>query len=132
MNLGGRSVFWSGLIPRMREWELAFWPQPVREHLSGGGYADAETLLTRRNAALVHEFLAGEGLGRDSIDVIGFHGQTVLHRPERRLTVQLGDGAALAAETGIAVVYDLRAADVAARYPYSDKPSPTCVQKCVP
>ena len=31
-----------------------------------------------------------------SIDVIGFHGQTVLHRPERRLTVQIGDGAALA------------------------------------
>ena len=31
-----------------------------------------------------------------AIDVIGFHGQTVLHRPERRLTVQIGDGAALA------------------------------------
>ena len=32
-----------------------------------------------------------------TIDVIGFHGQTVLHRPERQLTVQIGDGRALAA-----------------------------------
>ena len=48
------------------------------------------------------------------IDVIGFHGQTVLHRPEDRLTVQIGDGAALARATGMPVVYDFRAADVAA------------------
>jgi choline dehydrogenase-like flavoprotein len=48
MNLGGRSVFWSGLIPRMRDWELQFWPDPVRAHLSGGGYAQAETLLRKR------------------------------------------------------------------------------------
>ena len=46
--------------------------------------------------------------------MIGFHGQTVLHRPERGVTVQLGDGPALAARLGIAVVYDFRAADVAA------------------
>ena len=46
--------------------------------------------------------------------MIGFHGQTVLHQPERRITVQLGDGAALAARLGIPVVYDFRAADVAA------------------
>src|SRR5690606_30092365 len=42
------------------------------------------------------------------------HGQTVLHAPERRLTVQLGDGPLLARLSGIEVVYDLRAADVAA------------------
>ena len=46
--------------------------------------------------------------------MVGFHGQTVLHQPERRLTVQLGDGQALAARLGIPVVYDFRAADVAA------------------
>jgi hypothetical protein len=48
MNVGGRSVFWSGLIPRMREWELAWWPQAMREDLSGGGYAAAETVLRKR------------------------------------------------------------------------------------
>jgi anhydro-N-acetylmuramic acid kinase len=45
---------------------------------------------------------------------VGFHGQTVLHRPEARLTVQIGDGAALARELRIPVVHDFRAADVAA------------------
>jgi len=46
--------------------------------------------------------------------VIGFHGQTVLHRPERRLTIQIGDGRVLVERLGIPVVYDFRAADVAA------------------
>ena len=45
--------------------------------------------------------------------MIGFHGQTVLHRPEKALTVQIGDGALLARETGIALVYDMRANDMA-------------------
>src|SRR6202040_3010924 len=49
-----------------------------------------------------------------AVDVVGFHGQTVLHRPELRLTVQLGDGAALARRLGRTVVHDFRAADVAA------------------
>ena len=46
--------------------------------------------------------------------VIGFHGQTVLHRPEQHLTIQLGNGRVLADRLGIPVVYDFRAADVAA------------------
>ena len=45
-------------------------------------------------------------------DVIGFHGQTVLHRPNLALTLQLGDGEALAQATGIDVVYDMRANDM--------------------
>ena len=53
-------------------------------------------------------------LDAGTIDVVGFHGHTVLHAPEQRLTVQIGDGALLAKSTGIDVVYDLRAADVAA------------------
>jgi anhydro-N-acetylmuramic acid kinase len=48
------------------------------------------------------------------IDIVGFHGQTVLHRPEKRLTVQIGDAAALAKAIHIPVVHDFRAADVAA------------------
>src|SRR5262249_19245590 len=52
-----------------------------------------------------------------AIDIIGFHGQTVLHRPERRLTVQIGDGRALARRFGLPVAFDFRAADVAAGGP---------------
>jgi anhydro-N-acetylmuramic acid kinase len=46
--------------------------------------------------------------------VIGAHGQTVRHRPERGYTLQLIDGARLAERTGLAVVTDFRSADIAA------------------
>lgn len=35
LNLGGRSIFWSGLIPTIQGWELEFFPQTVREDLAG-------------------------------------------------------------------------------------------------
>jgi anhydro-N-acetylmuramic acid kinase len=79
-----------------------------------GALAEAERLVTRAHGEAVESFLRDHSLARNAVDVIGFHGQTVLHRPERRLTVQIGDGHALAAMLGIAVVCDLRAADVAA------------------
>jgi anhydro-N-acetylmuramic acid kinase len=47
-------------------------------------------------------------------DVIGFHGQTILHQPDRRRTWQVGDAAELAWRTGTPVVHDFRSADVAA------------------
>jgi len=76
--------------------------------------AQVERELTERHAAAVEQFLRAQGLAAGDIAVIGFHGHTVLHAPERRLTVQLGDGPLLARRTGIDVVYDLRAADCAA------------------
>jgi len=76
--------------------------------------AEAEAVVTRAHADAVAAFLLENDLSRADIAVIGFHGQTVLHRPALGLTVQLGDGAALARATGIKVVHDLRAADVAA------------------
>ena len=79
-----------------------------------GVLADAEELVTRAHAEAVTSFLQANNLSRTDIDVVGFHGQTVLHRPERKLTVQVGDGRALAKTLGIPVVFDLRAADVAA------------------
>src|SRR3712207_9367599 len=69
-------------------------------------------MVTRLHAEAVEAFLHEQGMSPKSIDVIGFHGQTVLHRPESRLTVQLGDGAALAKRLRIPVGYDLRAADM--------------------
>src|SRR3712207_6214633 len=77
-----------------------------------GRYPEAEDLVTGLHAEAVGAFLRDQGLGPEGVDVIGFHGQTVLHRPESRLTVQLGDGQALARRLRIPVVYDLRAADV--------------------
>jgi anhydro-N-acetylmuramic acid kinase len=76
--------------------------------------AEAERLIDDAHAEAVESFLVANGLQRGEVAVIGFHGQTLLHRPERRLTLQIGDGRALAARLGIPVVYDFRAADVAA------------------
>ncbi len=73
-----------------------------------------EQYLTELHAEAVGHYLADHQIAADSIDLVGFHGQTVLHRPEAGLTVQLGDGALLARRLGRPVVYDLRAADVAA------------------
>jgi len=47
------------------------------------------------------------------VDLIGFHGQTVLHRPEQRRTIQLGDAAGLARVCAIDVVGDFRSHDIA-------------------
>ncbi|KAB2919856.1 MAG: anhydro-N-acetylmuramic acid kinase [Hyphomicrobiaceae bacterium] len=73
-----------------------------------------EQELTDAHAAVVADFLRAQALRPADIAVIGFHGHTVLHRPELRLTVQLGDGDRLAHATGIDVVHDLRAADIEA------------------
>lgn len=74
----------------------------------------AEQYLTDLSAEAVAHFLQDIQMGPENIDVIGFHGHTVSHAPERRMTVQIGDGARLAKATGIPVVYDMRAADVLA------------------
>jgi anhydro-N-acetylmuramic acid kinase len=47
------------------------------------------------------------------VGLIASHGHTTFHVPSRKMTAQLGDGAAIAAETKLPVVTDLRALDVA-------------------
>lgn len=74
----------------------------------------AEDMITRRHILAVRQLLATAGVDLDAVDVIGFHGQTIAHRPDRGWTWQIGDGAAMAQALGITVVNDLRSADVAA------------------
>ncbi len=76
-------------------------PQSIRE---------AERVLTEKHAEAVTALVAKTG----PVGLIGFHGQTILHRPERRWTWQIGDGALLARLTGTDVVNDFRSADVKA------------------
>ena len=79
-----------------------------------GVLAQAEDFVTRVHAETVEAFLETEQIARADVALVGFHGQTVLHRPEAKLTVQIGDGAALAKRLRIPVAYDFRADDVAA------------------
>jgi anhydro-N-acetylmuramic acid kinase len=90
----------------------------LRERLRGvlggkGAVAEVERLLTLAHAEAVEAFLAEAGLARRSIDLIGFHGHTILHEPEQGRTWQIGDGALLAEATGIDVVHDFRSQDMA-------------------
>jgi len=76
--------------------------------------AELEGELTDRHAEAVERLLREAGLSAGEIDLIGFHGQTLLHRPEAGLTWQLGDPARLARRLGVPVVGDFRSTDIAA------------------
>ncbi len=74
----------------------------------------AEKALTDAHIDAVQRWSRDSGQSVSSLDVVGFHGQTITHRPERHFTWQLGDGARLARALGVQVVNDLRMADVEA------------------
>lgn len=78
----------------------ARWPDPD----PGPARGAAEAVLHATHLAAVAA-LPGAAL-------VGFHGQTVLHRPEAGVTVQIGDAAALARACGLPVVADFRCQDV--------------------
>lgn len=84
---------------------------PRAEH----GDLDAlERAVSDAHAEAVARFIADEGLRASDIDLVGLHGQTVFHAPQRRFTRQLGLGRHVATKLGIDVVYRFRHADVAA------------------
>jgi anhydro-N-acetylmuramic acid kinase len=93
------------------------YPDELREGLRailGGQGAVAEI---ERQITLFHAEVAGKLLdraGNPAIDLVGFHGHTILHRPDQRRTWQIGDGALLAELLGVPVINDFRSADVAA------------------
>ena len=78
------------------------------------GRAAVEAELTRRHAGAVRGLLAGLPPDHPRPVLAGFHGHTIDHRPDEGVTVQIGDGAALARSLGIPVVDDFRSADIAA------------------
>ncbi len=81
-------------------------------------FAEAEAAVADEHFAAAETFLAANGLTWSDIDLIGMHGQTVLHeRPADGVvgrTVQLGDAQRLANLTAVPVAFDFRSADVAA------------------
>jgi len=70
--------------------------------------------LTERHAEAIELLITEAGIAREDVAVVGFHGQTLHHDPAHGVTVQIGDGAALARRLGLPVVSDFRTADVAA------------------
>ena len=90
--------------------------QALERHAPGpDALIDAVTAeLTGLHAIAVHRLLAATGTDHEDVALIGFHGHTVAHRPDRGWTWQIGDGALLSAATRIPVIYDFRTDDVAA------------------
>ncbi len=83
--------------------------------LEDKGDVEAAThMLTLRHIDAVEALLAQSQIPRAEVALLGFHGQTILHAPERGITQQIGDAALLASRTRIPVIADFRSADVAA------------------
>jgi anhydro-N-acetylmuramic acid kinase len=80
---------------------------------SVGPVEQVEQMLTQLHADAVQTLLVQAGINPDDVDLIGFHGHTVLHDPAQSRTWQIGDGAFLSEATGIDVVCDFRSNDVA-------------------
>lgn len=93
----------------------------IHDAIAAGGPAQLCRLHARLGewfAAAALDAIAAAGLERSDVDLIGSHGQTIWHEPptasERGATLQLGCAATIAERTGIDVVHDFRARDVAA------------------
>jgi anhydro-N-acetylmuramic acid kinase len=98
-------------------WLTRPYDRDLRDALRGvlggkGPTGDVERRLTEAHAEAVRTLVARHEIG--AVDLIGFHGHTILHEPQRQRTWQLGDAALLARLTETDVVGDFRAADVAA------------------
>jgi anhydro-N-acetylmuramic acid kinase len=90
------------------------WIQKLRVaiNLSAKDYQLLHTEYGRYLGEKVNEFIEQNGL-QNQVDLIASHGHTTFHYPENHMTHQLGDGAAIAAETKLPVVSDLRSLDIA-------------------
>jgi anhydro-N-acetylmuramic acid kinase len=79
-----------------------------------GHLAEAEAIVTEAHVRAVASLMVEADAAGIVPTAIGFHGQTVLHAPERGFTVQIGDPAALKEAFDLTVVHDFRSADIAA------------------
>ena len=77
------------------------------------GLLDIEKRLTEFHIIATEKLLEKAKMGYEEIAALGFHGQTIFHNPDERLTMQIGNPHLLAQKTGIDVVHDFRRRDVA-------------------
>ena len=82
-------------------------PEGLKRHIDE--IQDLEREITLFHGKAVKETLS---MTKSSIDLIGFHGQTIFHDPEKKITKQLGDGKLLSQLTKKKVVYNFRQNDL--------------------
>lgn len=59
------------------------------------------------------KFISEKSIPKEKIDFVCSHGHSIFHQPQKRITVQIGHGASIAAECGLTVISDFRSLDVA-------------------
>jgi len=99
----------AGCLPYDEEWITKL---KNATSLSAADYQQLHADYGHLIGRLVNDFIAKHGL-QYKVSLIASHGHTTFHVPAKKMTAQLGDGAAIAAETLLPVVTDLRAMDIA-------------------
>lgn len=84
----------------------------LKEKINPINFSNLITHFTKLNISLITSLLKKQNLDRSQIDVIGMHGQTLLHKPEMQLSIQIGDGDYLAKRLNIKVVTNFRYNDI--------------------
>ena len=97
-------------IPYSHKWILRLKKLFKQDALT---FAKTHTFYGHYIGQLVNKFIDKHNLSKDEINAIASHGHTLFHEPENRLTFQIGDGAAIAAVTGLPVITNFRNTDVA-------------------
>ncbi len=90
------------------------WLQKLQEakNLSAFDYLILHAEYGKYIGQQINRFIEANAL-HHQVQLVASHGHTIFHAPGKYMTAQLGDGATIAAETGINVVSGLRAIDVA-------------------
>ena len=73
---------------------------------------ELEKEFTNLNYAAIKKFFREKKINQNKVDVVGFHGQTISHNPEKGYSYQLGDSQRLADLLKIKVVSNFRDNDV--------------------
>ncbi len=107
INESGYSVVAAETMPYYEEWRKRL---STLEHASAYEYALANVELGHLYGRTINSFLLKHNL---ETDAVASHGHTIFHQPHLGLTTQIGDGDAIAAETGLPVVSNFRTLDVA-------------------
>ena len=102
----GYRILAAETVPYYEEWRRRLM---TLENASAYEYAIANVELGHHYGRVVNRFLKG----KERPEAIASHGHTIFHQPDKGLTAQIGDGDAIAAETGLPVVFDFRTLDVA-------------------
>ncbi|MFC0427144.1 anhydro-N-acetylmuramic acid kinase [Chryseobacterium scophthalmum] len=92
------------------------YPKVLEEQLRNSIYLSSQDLLALHSeygfylGEITKDFITKNQLS--DIDLIASHGHTVFHQPQRKFTLQIGDGRAIKSQTPIPVIYDFRSQDV--------------------